>query len=191
MVAAELRSLLKPMQLGQNQLAALLGVTTRAVGMWVNGEREVPGPVAAYVNLLRSLPRSLFEKELNRLENEPELLDGMYLVEFAGADEFGVAMLVMKDGTVFGSDNGGVLYDGTYERTGVPGEVLMTLTLTVPAGVALVQGIDNKHHGLTFAIAPQKFNLLKPDDFTVATPVLATNSVVKGRISKVRTLPRQ
>jgi hypothetical protein len=189
MIPSQLKAALETLELPQNQLAALLGVTTRAVGMWANGEREIPGPVAAYVNLLVSLPRAISTKELARRREEPEMLEGMYRLDFSGSAGFGVAALVIKDGTVFGSDVSGVLYDGHYEPTGTPGEVTVTLTLTVPPRVALVQGIVADHRGFTFQVGPQKLNLLKAGEFSVATPVNGPRGVVKARISKLRDLP--
>ena len=189
MIPAELKAALEALQLPQNQLAALLGVTTRAVGMWVNGERDIPGPVSAYLNLLLSLPKALCVKELTRPREEREMLEGMYRLDFSGHAGFGVAALVIKDGTVFGSDVAGVLYDGTYEPTGTPGEVTIALTLTVPAGVALVQGVVADHRGFTFQVGSQRINLLKPSEFTVATPVNGPRGVVRARISKLRNLP--
>jgi DNA-binding transcriptional regulator YiaG len=188
-VAIELKAALDTLELPQIQLAALLGVTTRAVGMWVNGEREIPGPVAAYINLLLSLPKAICVKELTREREEPEMFEGMYRLDFAGHAGFGAAALVVRDGRVFGSDNGGVLYDGVYEPTGTPGEVIVNLTLTVPSGVTLVQGVVADHRGFTFKVGPQKVNLLKPSEFMVATPVNGPRGVVKARLSKLREIP--
>jgi len=187
--AAELRSALETLQLPQSQLAVLLDVSARAVGMWLSGEREIPGPVVAYINLLLSLPRALCVKEIARSRKEPEVLEGMYRLDFAGVAGFGVAALVLKDGTVFGSDVAGVQYDGTYEPTGAPGEVSVSLTLTVPPGVTLVQGVVADHRGFTFQVGPQKLNLLKPGEVTIATPVGGPRGVVRARISKLRNLP--
>jgi DNA-binding transcriptional regulator YiaG len=56
MNAAELRSILSALGLSQVDLARLILISTRAVNLWATGERVVPGPVAAYLRLILSLP---------------------------------------------------------------------------------------------------------------------------------------
>lgn len=65
-------------------------------------------------------------------------LDGIYLITFRGAADWGIGMLVLQNGVVTGADAAGVLYDGDYEAQG--SLVNIELRLTVPAGVSLVQG---------------------------------------------------
>ena len=65
-------------------------------------------------------------------------LDGIYLITFRGAADWGIGMLVVQNGVVTGADAAGVLYDGSYEAQG--SSVNVELKLTVPAGVSLVQG---------------------------------------------------
>ena len=189
MTSVELRGVLKTLEISSSQLADLLTVTTRAVDMWLSGEREVSGPAEAYINLLVSLPKALFAKELTRLKKEPEMLEGMYRLDFSGNAGFGIAALVLKNGSVFGSDVAGVQYDGSYEPTGIPGEVSMSLMLSVPPGVTLVQGVVSDHRGFTFKVGPQKINLLKSGEVTVATPVNGPKGVVRARITKLRNIP--
>src|ERR1700693_4265118 len=71
--AAGLRVALETLKVSSRQVADWLGVSTRAVDMWLSGEREVPSPVAAYLNLVLSLPKALLTKELIRLKKEPEM----------------------------------------------------------------------------------------------------------------------
>jgi len=117
------------------------------------------------------------------------MLEGMYRLDFSGHAGRGVAALVLKDGTVFGADEAGVNYDGTYEPTGTPGEVSVSLVLTVPPGVTLVQGVIADHRGFSFQVGPQRINLLKPAEVTIATPVGGPRGVVRARMSKLRNLP--
>jgi DNA-binding transcriptional regulator YiaG len=56
MNAAELRSILSALGLSQVDLARLILISPRAVNLWATGERVVPGPVAAYLRLILSLP---------------------------------------------------------------------------------------------------------------------------------------
>ena len=157
--------------------------------MWTSGEREIPGPVQAYIKLLTSLPRALRDKKLTDPEKEPEMLEGMYRLDFAGVAGFGAAALVVKEGKIFGSDVAGVSYDGTYEPTGTPGEVTLTLTLTVPPGVRLVQGLVAGHQGFAFKVGPQTVNLQNQGEISVTTPVNGPKGAVRARISKLRNLP--
>lgn len=64
--------------------------------------------------------------------------EGIYQITFRGAADWGMGMLVLKDGTITGADVGGILYDGIYHDKGDNIEV--NVTLTVPAGTILVQG---------------------------------------------------
>lgn len=50
--------------LSPSDFARLVGVTPRAVSLWLNGQREVPGPVGAYAKLLKSLPPHLRRREI-------------------------------------------------------------------------------------------------------------------------------
>jgi hypothetical protein len=157
--------------------------------MWLAGEREIPGPVSAYLGLLLSLPKALCAKELERSRREPEMLKGMYRLDFVGHTGGGVAALVLRDGTVFGADSVGVEYDGIYEPTNTPGEVSMSLVVTVPPGVHLVQGVVADHRGFSFKVGAQRLNLVKPCEVTIATPVNGPRGLVRARMSKIRNLP--
>lgn len=50
--------------LSPTDFSKLVGVTPRAVSLWLNGQREIPGPVYAYVRLLLSLPPHLRRREI-------------------------------------------------------------------------------------------------------------------------------
>jgi DNA-binding transcriptional regulator YiaG len=51
----ELRAALEALGLSQAEFAGLLGVTPRAVALWLAGERLVPGPVVAYLRIVKKL----------------------------------------------------------------------------------------------------------------------------------------
>lgn len=138
----QLADSLTDLDLSKSDLATLLGVTPRAVNLWLSGEREIPGPAIAYLRLLHSLPKALQVQELMRFKQEHKMqYEGMYAVEYVGRAGDGICVLVMMDGCVFGHD-GGVIYDGTYEPSRTDPTIMdLCLTLTVPAGVPLVQGV--------------------------------------------------
>jgi len=51
MTSNELRSALGELGMDQRQLAGYLRVTEGAVSRWVNGEREIPGPICKLVEM--------------------------------------------------------------------------------------------------------------------------------------------
>jgi hypothetical protein len=50
--------------------ARLVGVTPRAVSLWLSSQREIPRPVRAYASLLLSLPPSLRRAEIENTLSE-------------------------------------------------------------------------------------------------------------------------
>lgn len=52
--------------------------------------------------------------------------------------DWGIGMLVLRNGAITGVDSGGVFYDGHYRESQC--EVEIDMTMTVPPGVMLVQG---------------------------------------------------
>jgi hypothetical protein len=61
-------------------------------------------------------------------------------------------MIVLMNGVVFGHD-GGVVYDGAYTPSKKSDHIDVSLRLTVPAGVALVQGVPAQRASYFFDIA--------------------------------------
>lgn len=65
-------------------------------------------------------------------------MDGIYIIRFRGAADWGLGMLLLQAGKITGADAGGVIYDGVY---GDAGEYLqVNLAMAVPPGATLVQG---------------------------------------------------
>lgn len=54
MTATDFRNTLASLGLSQSEASRVLGVTSRAVRMWVAGDRAVPEPLAKLVKLLAS-----------------------------------------------------------------------------------------------------------------------------------------
>jgi DNA-binding transcriptional regulator YiaG len=142
MNGSELRTILEAFGLSQADFAKLISVSTRAVSLWLSGEREVSGPAAAYLRLLESLPAALQVKEITRIkEKDASMLEGMYAIKFRGQSGEGIGVLVLDRGRIYGSDTG-VMYDGTYApSTSSRDHIDAHIRLTVPPGVALVTGI--------------------------------------------------
>jgi transcriptional regulator with XRE-family HTH domain len=142
MNANELRNNLEALGISQVDFARLISVSQRSISLWLSGERDVSSPAAAYLRLLMSLPSALQLKELSRIrQGDTKMVDGMYKLDFRGAQGEGVGVLVLDRGRVYGSDEG-VLYDGTYELSPIKsGYVDAKLYITVPSGIGLVQGV--------------------------------------------------
>jgi hypothetical protein len=65
--ASVLRVSLERMHVTQVEFSRLVGVTPRAVALWLAGDRAIPGPVAAYVRVFKQLTRAGRIRELHRL----------------------------------------------------------------------------------------------------------------------------
>lgn len=59
MTAAQLRETLDRLGLNQLEAASILRVDGRTVRRWIAGDREIPGPVVAFLELLESCPAAL------------------------------------------------------------------------------------------------------------------------------------
>lgn len=186
MNSAELRVALADLRLSQVELAQLIRISPRAISLWLSGEREVSGPTAAYLALLRSLPRALQVKEIARIRKEdPAIYEGLYRVDYVGSTGDGFGTLVLERGRAFGSDVGGVRYDGSYTpSTDHPGCVNVHLHLTVPPNVPLVVGMPAQPMSYGFDI-DCTFASRGTTVVTVQTPF----GPAQGRIAFLRAVP--
>lgn len=173
--------------LSPTEFARLINVTPRAVHLWLSENREISGPAEAYLRLFQSLPRAMQAKETARIRQEnPTMNEGMFGFEFQGAQGSGFGALVLKNGHAFGSD-GGVLYDGTYEPTpSKVGNVDVKLRLTIPPGIALVQGVAPQPMTYSFDL-DCTFSTRGETNISVQTPYGA----VHGRVFFLREVPNE
>jgi hypothetical protein len=146
MTGNDLRAILTELGVTQADFARLIGVTPRAVALWMTEERSIAGPAEAYLRLLRLLPPNLRQAELKRLKLKgTEMRDGMFGITFQGQQGAGMGMLIFDNGTVYGTDIGGARYDGGYifnEKTGL---VDVKVKITFPPNVEAVFGISNPY----------------------------------------------
>lgn len=142
MSPADLRSALNTLALPQSDFAQLVDVTPRAVSLWLCGERAIPGPLAAYLRLLLSLPAGQREAEFSRLGlGAPTLRDGLYRFSYSAAPQRrGEAMLVLDGGRIFGTDAGKSHYDGSYASNHESGMVEVRVRIELQAGENSVVG---------------------------------------------------
>lgn len=146
MMSREFKSALADLAISQVDLARLVSVTPRAVAMWMAGDREVPGPVEAYLRLVASLPAGQRQAELARArDGRTAMRDGMYGVDYAASHGSGMACLIFDTGRVFGADSAGGKYDGEYVYDEISGMADLHLKVTMPANVPSVLGIQNPY----------------------------------------------
>jgi hypothetical protein len=146
MQATELKSLVVELGLTQADFARLVGVTSRAVTLWMTDERTIPGPVEAYLRVFMLLPANLRQIELNRLKQKGTAMrDGMYGISFQGRDSAGMGVLVFENGRVYGSDVAGVRYDGGYIYHEAAKAADVRVKVTFPPNVESVFGVKNPY----------------------------------------------
>lgn len=146
MLVSDLRDILEDVGLSQSAFARLIGVTPRAVTLWMSGERAIPGPAEAYARLLSLLPANLRQIELARLDDRrSDMRDGMYGVQYGSVAGAGLGVIILDTGRVYGADAGGCKYDGAYiynEKTGLAD---LDLKLTFAPNAQAVFGIRNPY----------------------------------------------
>jgi hypothetical protein len=65
-------------------------------------------------------------------------MNGIYSLIFRGLADWGMAVVVLRNGLVCGTDPNAVLIDGMYSVGS--NSLIVNVTVTVPPGVSLVQG---------------------------------------------------
>lgn len=142
----ELKRLLEDLGLTQANFARLIGVTARAVNLWMMEDRAIPGPVVVYARLLGSLPGNLRQVEISRLNQRGTgMRDGIFGITFQGQIGAGMGMMVFDSGRVYGTDTEGARYDGGYIYNEGTKMVDVTVKVTMPANVRAVFGISNPY----------------------------------------------
>ena len=115
-----LKDVLERLGLRQAELAKLLDVSARTVSLWATGETPLPGPVAAYLRVLRSAGAEVLASELRRLEGRDKMFnEGIYGVSYKG-ENMGLldgdsGLAVLRNGKILGSDRWGGVFMGRYE----------------------------------------------------------------------------
>jgi hypothetical protein len=171
MIGGELKSVLNDLAISQTDFARLVGVTPRAVTLWMVGDRSIPGPVEAYARLLSSVSPNMRQMELNRLkERKTNMRDGMYEVQYTSISGAGHGVLVLENGRAFGADPFGGKYDGEYFYDEGTGLAELQLKVTFAANATAVFGISHPYEWaitVTAKIDPR----LDAGRTKIATPV--------------------
>src|SRR3984885_14920881 len=160
MISIELEAILAELEITQADFARLIGVTPRAITLWVAEQRSIPGPAEAYLRVLQLLPQNLRQVELNRLKQKgTDMRDGMYGISFQGQQGAGMGVLVFDNGRVYGSDTQGVRYDGEYLFNEGSGLADVKIKVTFPPNVRAVFGTMNPYEwafDITSSFDPKK-----------------------------------
>jgi len=146
MTGSDLKVILGELDLTQADFARLLGITPRAIALWIADERTIPGPAEAYLRLFRLLPPNLGQVELNRLKQKGTAMrDGMFGISFQGQEGAGMGVLVFENGRIYGTDSAGVRFDGEYQYSESSGFVDVKIKVTFPPNVRSVFGVTNPY----------------------------------------------
>jgi hypothetical protein len=142
----DLKLILGELSLTQADFARLIEVTPRAVGLWLSGERGIPGPVEAYLRLFKVLPGNLRQIEVLRLKTKgSKMREGMFGISFQYGGDGGMGALIFEGGRIYGADVGGVKYDGDYEVREESGLADIKLKVTFPPNTSSVFGTKNPY----------------------------------------------
>jgi hypothetical protein len=186
MNGTDLKTILAELGITQADLARLLGITPRAIALWVANERAIPGPADSYVHLLQRLPQNLRQAELNRLKQKGAgMRDGMFGITFQGQQGGGMGVLILESGRVYGTDTEGVRYDGEYLFDENSTLVEVKLKVTFPPNVRSVFGTSNPYEW-TFDVRT-RFN--PKQDFGEVTLTTSIGQPIKAQYKYLRGLP--
>ncbi len=145
MFSRDLKNKLVDFELSQVEFARLIGVTPRTVNMWLQGDREIPGPIEAYVRLFELVPISALADEIARARGKELVMkEGMYQIQFhAGNDpnNWGIGSLIFEGGRIYGADAGSAKYDGVYTTSSNPEIVDVVMKVTFPSNGMSIFGI--------------------------------------------------
>lgn len=171
MTGPELSAILNELGVSQAEFSRLSDVTPRAVSLWIAGDRKIPGPVTAYVGLLRSIPPNLRQVELARLEERKVMMrEGMYGVEYQSVAGSGAGVLILESGLAYGADPWGGRYDGEYIYNEQTGLADLKLKLTFAPNAPAVFGVSHPYEwsiDVTTQIDPSK----DEGSLRIATPI--------------------
>jgi hypothetical protein len=146
MTGDELKTVISEASLSQADFARLVGVTSRAVALWISEGRAIPGPAEGYLRLFLLLPANLRQVELGRLrERGTPMRDGMYGITFQGHQSAGMGVLVFDAGRVYGTDTQGVKFDGEYLFNQTTHRADVKIKVTFPPNVISVFGVSNPY----------------------------------------------
>lgn len=78
-------------------------------------------------------------------------MNGFYAGYFTATSGVGLAMFILREGVIIGSDPSGVIFDGTFVANG-DGSADGLVAVSAPPGVTLIQGITVGPEGLKYTL---------------------------------------
>ncbi len=114
-------------------------------------------------------------------------MNGMYYIKFAGSAGEGIGTLTFKDGLIYGFDEGGGIYDGTYaQMPDDPSMVSIKVSVKMPAGQPSVVGGINQPFDWTLPVETEMPINSASGDLRVRTQLGHT---VHATYQRMRSLP--
>ena len=111
-------------------------------------------------------------------------IDGFYAGYMTAAGGSGVALFVLRQGVLVGADMGAVQFDGNYSLQD-DGSYAGTVTVKVPPGVTVIQGVTAPPPGLSYEVPLKLSSTFTTDPyFEVITPL----GKVNAKLQKLRGL---
>ena len=153
-----LKDILDRLGLKQAELARLLDVSPRTVSLWATGHAALPGPVEAYFRVLQAAGSEVLAAELRTLSGRTKMLsEGVYGLAYRGEDgglpDGGIALVVLRNGKIFGSDRDGGVFSGSYEFDPISALNKVHVRIQMPPEGRLVNGYTAGPEGATLDIA--------------------------------------
>lgn len=109
-------------------------------------------------------------------------IDGYYAGYMTGVGGSGVAIFSFRDGIIVGADMGGVLFDGDY-ASNATGQFIGKVTVKVPEGVTVIQGITAPPGGLEYSVDLRlSQDFLSEPFIEISTPI----GKINARLQKLR-----
>jgi len=158
MADVSLKDSLKQLGLKQIELAQLISVSPRTVSQWAGGDVALPGPVTAYLHLLKTLTPIQRATELARIKGRAKMLDdGVYTLTYFATDcaqpSIASGLAVLRNGKILGSDRLGSVFTGSYAYDATRQINTVHVRLKVPDGGVLVTGFAAGSEAVTLEIA--------------------------------------
>lgn len=187
MSASDLRAMIERLGVTQSEFSRLVDVSVGAVAQWLAEVRSIPGPVESYVSLLMRLPSSIREAEIAQMRTgATSMKNGMYLIHFTGSEGSGHATLTFKNGLIYGYDEAGAEYDGSYGMMDSIGNMDVNINVKIKADMPTVAGGVTKPFDWILTVST-KINGYNP----IGNVVVQTNLgvPVMAKYTRMRDLP--
>jgi hypothetical protein len=112
--------------------------------------------------------------------------NGFYAIYYTGATGNGMGLLAAKDSVVTGADISGGLYDGSFQKNPLSGQIDINIRMAFPPGTSLVTGAIAGAQPLVLQLtSPLPANFADGTPVGIQTPTGPVNVIFK----KLREFP--